>query len=360
MAFILTFLGKGGVGKTTCAIAAAERYASQGKRVLLASQDSSPAFGLILGQAVGVDPVRVAGGFSAMQFQTAQLLERSWDELKGLERQYLRTPLLKNVYGQELGVLPGMDSALALNVLRQMQDQYDVIVFDGNGGQDTLRLLGTPEVVGWYLRRFRQVFLESDLGKTLAPFIGPVAASVLNVNWASDNFAQPNQQINQLLEKGQQSISDPTRAAAFLVTNGQPAAQAQARYLWGAAQQVGLTVAGVLVQGEVRGEVRGDDFAPLPVIGLPNMDDRAALAAALPDLSLATQAPRAVTIDSSNRRVSLFLPSFDKTQVKLSQSGPEITIEAGDQRRNLFLPPSMAGLPSTGAKFQDGYLIISF
>lgn len=48
MSLILTFLGKGGVGRTTVAIAAAKRLASQGKRVLLAASDSELAFGLLL------------------------------------------------------------------------------------------------------------------------------------------------------------------------------------------------------------------------------------------------------------------------------------------------------------------------
>jgi anion-transporting ArsA/GET3 family ATPase len=355
MAFILTFLGKGGVGKTTCAIASAKQLASDGQRVLLASQDSSPAFGLLLGQSLGSEATLIENNLWALQLQSAKLLEKSWEELKDLERKYMRTPFLKNVYGQELGVLPGMDSALALNLLRQLHGQYDVIVFDGNGGQDSLRMLGTPEVVSWYLRRFRQVFLDSDLGRTLGPFIPPVAAAVMNVNWAADNFSQPTQEIDALLEQGKQSISDPNRAAAFLVTDGQPASHATARYLWGAAQQVGLTVAGVLVRGS-----GGEGFAPLPGLAIPSTQDWPSLMAAMPDLSLAKTAPQAVSVDVAQRRVSLFLPGFDKTQVKLSQSGPEITIEAGDQRRNLFLPPQMAGLPSTGAKFQDGYLIISF
>ena len=49
MTQILTFLGKGGIGRTTVAIATAKQQASQGKRVLLASQGSGPELSLLLG-----------------------------------------------------------------------------------------------------------------------------------------------------------------------------------------------------------------------------------------------------------------------------------------------------------------------
>lgn len=365
MALILTFLGKGGTGRTTVAIAAAKRFASQGKRVLFAGQDPSPALGLQIGAPLNADPQSIAPNLEAVQLQSALLLERAWDELKQQEAQYLRTPILKAVYGQELGILPGMDTALALNALREYDasGKYDVIIYDGNGDQTTLRMLGMPETLSWYFRRFRQVFLDSDLGKTIAPFVPPVAAAVLNVNWSGDLFSQPAaNQANNQLDRGKAAVADPDRVLAYLVTTADPRAIATAKYLWGSAQQVGLTVGGVLLnQAEITESVRSE-FAPLSISSIPTdaSEEGQPVVQALPDLAQAAQAPKPIAINVAERKVSLFLPGFDKKQVKLTQYGPEVTVEAGDQRRNIALPPELRGKQVTGAKFQDNYLVISF
>lgn len=366
MALILTFLGKGGVGRTTIAIATAKRFANQGKRVLLASQQPGPELGMLLGAATTADPQEIAPHLQVVQLQSTVLLERSWEEVKKLEAQYLRTPFFKEVFGQELGIVPGMDSALALNALREYDGSgnYDVIVFDSTGDQQALRMMGMPEIASWYVRRFRQVFADSDLGKALSPFIQPIASTVLSVNWSpGDMFNQPMaKQATNLMEQGKAAIADPNRVAAYLVTSEDETAIATAKYLWGAAQQVGLTVGGVILNRSTNSAAVATAFEPLPIATVPNVtvNDWQPLIEALPNFDQATQVPRPISVNVSEAKVALFLPGFDKKQVKLTQYGPEITIEAGDQRRNVFLPPELRGRPVTGAKFQDNFLIISF
>ncbi len=347
------------------AIAAAKKLALEGKRVLLLGQDSSPAFGAALGATLSLDPQEISPNLHAVQLQTATLLERSWEEVKKLEAQYLRTPFFKEVFGQELGVLPGMDTALALNAIREYDGsgKYDAIVYDGSGDQATLRMLGLPETISWYIRRFRKLFLESDLGRTLSPAIQLAASTVLtNVSFVGDNFAQPTGQVNDLLEQGKQAVTNPQRMAAYLVTTNDPGAIATAQYLWGSAQQIGLTVGGAILNRASGGD-ESTIFDPLLVTKIPvqMLNDWQPLIDVLPNFQdQATQAPRSIAVNVSERKVSLFLPGFDKKQVKLTQSGPEVTIDAGDQRRNLDLPLQLRGQPVKGAKFQDGYLIISF
>ena len=364
MALILTFLGKGGTGRSTIAIATAKKYAAAGKRVLLLGQDPGPGLGILLGTPLTSTPQEIAPNFKAVQVQSAPLLERRWDEVKQLEAQYVRTPFFKDIYGQELGVLPGMDSALALNELRECDDskQYDVIVYDSSGGMDTLRMLGMPEILSWYIRRFRQALVDSDLGKALSPFIQPIVSTVLTVDLSGDNAVQSTKQVDNFLDKGREALANPNRTAAYLVTTADASAIATARYLWGSSQQVGLTVGGVIVNQAPLTEAMAADFEPLTPVSMPAHSDNnwQPLIDALPDFGEAAKAPKPIDINIAQRQVSLFLPSFDKKEIKLIQSGPEVTIEAGDQRRNILLPPQLTGKSVTGAKFQNGYLIISF
>jgi arsenite-transporting ATPase len=226
-------------------------------------------------------------------------------------------------------------------------------------------MLGMPESLSWYMRRFRQLFVNSDLGKTIteSPLIQPLISSLFNINWTADNFSQPTNQVNNFLEQGKAALANPQRVAAFLVTTSEPIDVANSRYLWGSAQQIGLTVGGAILVADGENTNLSQEFAPLPVSIVPDVSqgEWQPLIDALPNfVEQALQANQPIEIDVHNRQVRLFLPGFDKKQVKLTQQGPEVTVEAGDQRRNIFLPPALSGKPVTGAKFQNSYLIISF
>ncbi|MEM8778057.1 MAG: ArsA family ATPase [Cyanobacteria bacterium P01_G01_bin.49] len=361
MALILTFLGKGGSGCSTVAIATAKKLASAGSRVLLVSQDSSPVLGHLLGMSINPSLTEVASNFKVVGLQSAQLISQGWEDIKELEAKYLRSPTLKNVYGQELGVLPGMDEALALNSLREYEKSgdYDVILYDGNSAINTLRMFSIPEILSWYVRRFRQVLTESDVGKTLAPFVKPITSAILNVSWSADDLADAP--ANDILKAGKAALGDGNRVAAYLVTTADEMAIAASQYYWGGAQQVGLTVRGIILNQGGETDSLSTKFDPLTVTSLPQRtgDNWQPLMDALPQFLGDSQAPKPVTIDVAARQVKVFLPGFEKKQVKLTQSGPELTIEAGDQRRNIELPPPLAGQSVKGAKFQNYYLIVS-
>ena len=362
---ILTFLGKGGSGRTTVAIAAAKQQANLGRRVLFVSQDPTPATGILLGVPFTDQPQSIGVNLEVVSISATVAIERGWDDVKQVEARYLRSPILRNVYGQELAILPGMDSAIALNALRQYDasGKYDTIVYDGTGDITTLRMAGMADSLSWYLRRFVAVVEESDLWRTIAPIMQPAMAAILTIAWTGESvMSQPMQEATTALAKSQVVISNPQRVVGYLVTTQDPATIATAKYLWGSAQQSGLSIGGVIFNQVQLDPVTTAAFDPLTISSIPTQigTDWQPLIDAMPDFSQAIAAPKPIAIDISKREVRLYLPGFDKTQVKLTQSGPEVTIEAGDQRRNILLPPALKGSSVTGAKFQSGYLIISF
>jgi anion-transporting ArsA/GET3 family ATPase len=362
---ILTFLGKGGSGRTTVAIAAAKQQANLGRRVLFVSQDPTPATGILLGVTLTDTPQSIGANLEIVSISATVAIERGWEDIKQIEARYLRSPILRNVYGQELAILPGMDSAIALNAIRQYDasGKYDVIVYDGTGDMTTLRMAGMPDALSWYMRRFIAVVEESDLWRTVAPIMQPAMAAVLTIAWTGESvISQPMQEATSLLDKSQAIISNPQRVVGYLVTTADTAAIATAKYLWGSAQQSGLTIGGIILNQSNTKDTIAAEFDPLAVSIVPTQigTDWQPLMDGMPDFSQAITSPKPIDVDISKREVRLYLPGFDKTQVKLTQSGPEVTIEAGDQRRNILLPLQLKGSSVTGAKFQSGYLIISF
>ncbi len=350
MGQILTFLGKGGTGKTTTAIAVARGLAQQQKSILLVGNHTLTYLLPELG-GKNAQVVPIASHLEAVALQSTLLLGDYWEKMKTIEKQYLKTPFFQEVYGEELGLLPGMDSALALSFIREQDstNRYDYIIYDGRGDLETLRMFGLPEILGWYLRRFRQILTNSPIGQALTPLIEPVLGSVLQASTPPQNLQEQAGQMGDMLTKGQEAVNNPDRVRAYLVTSGDEVAIATARYLWGSAQQIGLTVSGVLYHGFIPPHT----FDPLPLQELPIPPLPCFLQPSVP-------VPAPVTIDGEKYQVRLFFPTFSKKEVKLIQLGPEVTIEAGDQRRNVFLPPAWAGKQATGAKFQDNYLVISF
>ncbi len=361
MSSILTFLGKGGTGRTTIAIAAARKLAARGSKVLFIGQDPSPVYSMALGIEVTSEPQEISPNLSVVQIQSTALLEQSWEQAKKLEQQYLRSPILKNVYGQELAILPGMDEALALNSIREyyQSNKYDAIIYDGSGDTSTLRMFGIPANLGWYVNRFRGVFQESDIVKALSPFVQPVTSAILNTPWKPENLApEPMNQAGNMLDDGKKALADPKKVISYLVTTSDPVAVATAKYLWGGAQQVGLTVGGVLLnQGQLTDDLT-QQFSPLPLTLLPrkDLDNEEILIDALPNFQDTANIPQPTTINIADKKIRVFLPGFTKKQVKLTQYGGDITIEAGEQRRNITLPPQWSGRSVTGAKFNNSYL----
>jgi anion-transporting ArsA/GET3 family ATPase len=367
MSRIITFLGNSGTGKTTLAIAAAKWFARQGKQVLLVTHCPSGSAESLLEIPLTTIPQVIDSNFQAVQLQATAMIDEVWAELKQLLALYIPMPESDRLYSGELIILPGLDSLLSFNALRKyyQSGDYEVIIYNSRGDLESLRMLGIPNILDWYYRRFDRMFEGLDLNKIADSIGGPIASAILAANVDTQKLKQGMEQIRDWIAQGVSVVNDPKQLASYLVTTDEPDAIAESRWLWGSAQQVNLSVNGVFVDRDRATNNFSQlqqAFDPLTVYPLPSLiqPQWESLIEALPNLNDIPSTPAPFAIDLAARQIRVFLPGFTKKQVKLTQFGSELTIEAGDQRRNIFLPLELQGHAIQSGKFEEPYLIVSF
>jgi len=73
--------------------------------------------------------------------------------------------------------------------------------------------------LSWYSRRFGKLLQDSDLGKTVSPFIQPLISTYLtSVGLA---ITSPNPLTSHQYRGAKAALADPKRLAAYLVTTDQ-------------------------------------------------------------------------------------------------------------------------------------------
>ncbi|MBF2000615.1 MAG: ArsA family ATPase [Synechococcales cyanobacterium C42_A2020_086] len=363
MSRIITFLGRGS-DQITLSVATAHWFAQRGSRVLLMTHHPSADAEILLETPLTTTPQDVAPNFQAVQLQTTTLLDQAWDELKQWLTMYLPDAIAVEVYPHEMMILPGFDSALTFNALRHYHEsgRYDVLVYHGCGDLNTLRLLGLPNILEWYFRR-AQGAASLDLSRIAESVGGPLAGALVSANLDNRKLQEGMDQVRAWLNQTQ-AMTGQSCLSAYLITTDDPGSIGNAQWLWGSAQQVGISVNGVLVYGGNSNADRSkiqQPFDPLTVNWLPTLGASRwdPLLNALPNFNAQPSLPPPVAIDIAQRQVQVFLPGFAKHQVRLTQTGSELTVEAGDQRRNIVLPAELQGQTVTAGKFEAPYLTIS-
>ncbi len=158
---LLVFVGKGGCGKTTSAAAMALRAADAGRRTLIFSTDPQRSLSEVFEQPIGESVVAVRGTENLWAFQiSAEKLYRRFVEEHGKE---IAEVISSATYVRESDVmqflelsLPGVDEVMAflklIEVARDEERNYDLIVVDTAPTGHTLRLLEMPALLSSWLR----------------------------------------------------------------------------------------------------------------------------------------------------------------------------------------------------------------
>ncbi|KAL4362463.1 hypothetical protein GQ457_04G011550 [Hibiscus cannabinus] len=397
---LITFLGKGGSGKTTSSVFAAQHYAMAGLSTCLVLQGQDRTAECLLDCKIGSSPVLCSENLSVVRLETTKMLLEPLNQLKQADaRLNLTQGVLEGVVGEELGVLPGMDSIFsALAVVRllglfekwarnnQQKDKFDMIIYDGISSEETLRMIGANSKSRLYLRYLRSMAEKTDIGRLAGPSLLRLVDDAVGISGKSSQLngtisSEIWDSLEQTLERGSSIFSGPYQFGCFLVMNPNMSMSiSSALRYWGCAIQAGTQVSGAFAVATPHLDVESvekmeKEFSPLPFAFIPNVsvgspqDWNAIMLKStgkgardllsLPAGQTHSMVPP-INFDTARKSVTLLMPGFEKSEIKLYQyrGGSELLVEAGDQRRVIFLPPEMQGKVG-GAKFIERSLVIT-
>ncbi len=165
------FAGKGGVGKTTCAAAAALHYASLGEQTLVISTDATPSLSHIFEVTDKKKPARVRESLYLNELGAEEVKEM-WDRKFGSQVYAVFSSFVSIDYAEFVNfmtsVLPGLSDEFMVDYIRELdlKGEYQTIVWDTAPLGQTLALLETPALLEKHLRMAPRVYSKLKFAQT--------------------------------------------------------------------------------------------------------------------------------------------------------------------------------------------------
>jgi arsenite-transporting ATPase len=201
----LFFTGKGGVGKTSIACAAAIRLAETGKRVLLVSTDPASNVGQVFGVTIGnqITALDTVSALFALEIDPLEAARKYRERIVAPVRGLLPESVISTIEEQLSGActteIAAFDEFTSLLTDSTLYSGYDHIIFDTAPTGHTIRMLQLPGA--W------SGFLEEAKGD--ASCLGPLSG-----------LEKQRTQYKEAVD----ALSDPIRTRMVLVSRPQPAA----------------------------------------------------------------------------------------------------------------------------------------
>ncbi|NTV67989.1 MAG: ArsA family ATPase [Chlorobaculum sp.] len=389
----IIFTGKGGVGKTSVAAATALRAADMGFKTLIMSTDPAHSLGDSLDVELGPSPVKVAENLWGQEVSVFGDLNLNWDVVREHFAHLMASRGIEGVYAEEMGVLPGMEELFSLSYIKRYNEEqkdFDLLVVDCAPTGETLRLLSLPETFGWFIKFIRNV--EKYMVK---PMIRPLSKKVKKL----DDFVAPEEvyeKVDNLFSSTEGIIdllADGSKTTMRLVMNPEKMVIKESMRALTYLNLYGITVDRITINRVMPDqspdpyfqkwraiqqkyiEQIQDAFAPIPIAEVPLFDNEVVgleMLRRVGEKVYGTDNPLDIffkedpinisKISDGHYKVRVKLPFMENMglEPKIMKLGDDLTIRIGDYQKIVALPIFLAGMESTGASFESGWLNIDF
>lgn len=265
------FGGKGGVGKTVMAGAAALWLARQGRRTLLASTNPVHSLTSLLDQDVFGAETPVAGveNLWAYEIDTKDTIEKSKREIREKIQWFLRFADIKakaDEFVESATMNPAFEeSAMFENMIDLMfEDEYESYVFDTAPTANARRLLGMSSVYSLWVNKMVK---SREEAKSLRELL-----SYSKKKEEKDPLMEYLFSFRERMKHAKELLTDEERTAFFFITlpEALPIAVIKRFIAW--FKEFGIPVGGVVVNMIMEKETLGKD-APEFVLNRLRMQD---------------------------------------------------------------------------------------
>lgn len=381
----ILYTGKGGVGKTSIAAATARRCAAMGQRTVIVSTDPAHSLSDALGAPLGPDPVEVDTDLWGQEVIADDEMRRNWDRVAGWMSGLLLARGVDRIRAEELTVPPGMGELFSLLQLKRHWEEaeFDLVIVDCAPSGETLRLLGYPEIAGWWMRR---VFPRN---RALLGAAAPLAKA-LDVPLPEPELVDEIERLLENLLAMDAILRDHRHCSIRLVMNPDRMVIDEARRTFSHLGLFGYLTDAVIVNRLFPVEVEGgyfdawrrqqaerltaveEGFAPVPVLTARFFEQEVIgekmhllLAEDLyggsdPAVMLHRELAREITTGEDETVIRIRAPFAAKDEVRLQRAGDELIVSVGAMRRSIILPTGLSRRDPDRARFENGILEISF
>jgi len=258
------FVGKGGVGKTTCAAAYALRKAREGYRTLIVSLDPAHNLGDVFDTELGDEPRTIESNLVAIEVDYDAMIRK---HLKTLGERikdiygYLRV-LNLDKYIDVLKHAPGIEEQAVLDRIVEIIKDYvfrksvDVLVFDTPPTGLTLRIMALPAISLIWISKLMELRLAIlDRRKAIARVLGERRWEVvvaghrieLPIDVAEDPIFQELKKLYEEYSMIHSVLTNKDMSSVIIVVNPETLPIVEAKRAYDFLSKLGISVSYLIV-----------------------------------------------------------------------------------------------------------------
>ena len=381
---VIIYTGKGGVGKTSMAAATACRIAHDGKKVMIMSTDQAHSLGDAFDIKIGNEPTYVTDNLYALEIDTVAESEKSWGNLKDYFKRLITAKGEGGIEAEELLVFPGLEELFSMFKILEMYEsgRYDTIIVDCAPTGETLALLKYPE-------RFSALIEKVlPMKKAGVKAVGPAVEKLTSIPMPGEGVFDDVEYLMDKMLRLQNLLLDRDLVSLRIVTTPEKIVINEAKRNFTCLYLYRYNVDAVIVnhvyperamegyfgkwmklQEEGLNEIR-ESFSEVPrflVELLPKELRTLKVLTEVGEKIYGDSDPDDVLFkqdiyitDPDNNCLKIYLPFAVKEELILEQDKGELSVGVKNERRRFPIPAEFAGRDITGARFEDGYLTITF